>query len=80
MGLEAGVVGIGLVCGTFTYVKVFVAIVTPVWLSGRASACKQKVPGSIPGGGKRFPACFCTRLCIETTHARAALVASNSRQ
>ena len=28
-------------------------------------SCKQKVPGSIPGGGTPFPRCFCTLLCID---------------
>ncbi|RQM10524.1 hypothetical protein DD237_008284 [Peronospora effusa] len=54
MGLEAGVVGIGLVCGTFTYVKVFVAIVTPVWLSGRASVLYTEGPRLNPGRRQAF--------------------------
>ena len=75
LGMYAGYVEYVL----FVMLFVAVAIVTPVWLIGRASG-KQKVPGSIPGGGKRFPTCFCTRLCIETTLVIAALVASVSRQ
>ena len=45
---------------------VSIGVVKPVWLSGRASVCKQKVTGTIPGGGMqvRF-------ICISAAPARS---------